>query len=89
MPIDSTACGQADILFEVASPQRTASGAGEDQRARVVFGEDGQVLAERRDDHLGDADDPAACPGLRPPDEHFAGRPLDVGGPDSASLFRS
>jgi hypothetical protein len=60
-------------LVEVAPPQRTALGAGEDERARVILGEEGQVLAERRDDHLGDADDPAARPGLRRPDEHHAG----------------
>ncbi len=35
-------CGH---LVEVAPPQRTTLGIREDERARVVFGEDGQVLA--------------------------------------------
>jgi hypothetical protein len=68
-------------LVEVAPPQRAAFGARECQRAWVVLCEYGQVLAERRDDHLRDADDPAACSGIRRPEEHFAGRPLDIGGP--------
>jgi len=42
--MDVVACGQAEFI-EVAAPQRSALGAGKDERARLVFDEDRQMLS--------------------------------------------
>ena len=80
--MDATACGQAGHLVEVAPPDRAAFGTREDERAGLVLGEGGEMSAQGRDDRLGNADDASTSLGLGRPEEHFAGGPFDVRGPD-------
>ena len=57
-------------LVEVATPQRAALDAGEDERARLVIHVHRQMIAKRRDDGVGDADDASTGFGF--------GRPMSI-----------
>jgi hypothetical protein len=62
---------------EVAPPQRAAHRAGEDQCSGLVLDEDCQVLAQYRDDRLGNAHDATARPGLGWPMQNLPGGAFD------------
>ncbi len=63
---------------EITATQRSAAGAGEDQRIMIPPGVSSKMLTNLRDDHCGHHNGASASPRFRRPDNQCVGVELDM-----------
>ena len=73
------------LPVEVPAAQRVRPWAGDDQRTGIGGDEDGEVLAQGRDDCAGNADDPVASSGLGRPEDDLTRGSLGDGGANGST----